>query len=192
MTQEIEIEFKNLLTKEEYLVLKDSYPDQDITSQENHYFDTPSFHLKEMGSALRIREKSDGSQLTLKQPVEEGILETHQKLTPSEARDMLEKGGLLPGAVSDLLLQLGIPVQEIIHFGSLRTDRIEVPYENNLLVLDHSTYLNKEDFELEFEVTDRIEGEHIFKKLLSRYKIPVRKTDNKIKRFYQEKIRQTP
>ncbi|TDL35307.1 CYTH domain-containing protein [Jeotgalibacillus sp. S-D1] len=190
MSQEIEIEFKNLLTKDEYLKLKNTYTNHKMITQENHYFDTPFFHLKDMGSALRIREKSYGFQLTLKQPVKEGILETHQKLTPSEAKDMLENGGLIAGEVSDLLVKAGIPIQEIIHFGSLKTDRIEVPLGNNLLVLDHSKYLNKEDFEMEFEVKDRIEGESIFKKLLSNYKIPVRKTDNKIKRFYQEKIRQ--
>ncbi|MDR4271954.1 CYTH domain-containing protein, partial [Bacillus pumilus] len=50
--------------------------------------------------------------------------------------------------------------------------------------------LNKEDFEIEFEVDDRKEGQMVFLNLLQQLNIPVRKTENKIKRFYNEKYRQ--
>lgn len=193
MSQELEIEFKNLLTKEEYVRLRTSFhfPSQEIITQENHYFDTPLFHLKEKGTALRIREKNGTYQLTLKQPVEEGILETHQAIHSIAANDMMMGGELVSGEVRDLLLLMNIPTHEIVHFGSLKTKRVEVAYENGLLVMDHSHYFTEEDFELEYEVTNRTEGEQSFKKLLSSYKIPLRETDSKIERFYKEKIRQT-
>ncbi|KIL45703.1 CYTH domain-containing protein [Jeotgalibacillus soli] len=192
MSQELEIEFKNLLTKNEYLRLKSSFYPEDgqIISQENHYFDTPLFQLKEQGCALRIRVKDGSYQLTLKQPVEEGILETHQSLHTFIAKDMMMGGGPPEGEVYELLEIMNIPVRDVVLFGSLKTNRIETHYENGLLVLDQSFYLDEEDYEVEYEVTDRDEGEKAFIKLLSTYNIPVRETDSKIKRFYKEKIRQ--
>ena len=192
MSQELEIEFKNLLTKNEYMHLRALFQPkgQKMIVQVNHYFDTPLFHLKKNNSALRIREINGQYQLTLKQPVEEGVLETHQLIDPVTAQNMMNGGGLVSGEIHDLLLLLDIPAQKIIHFGSLETHRIETPYENGLLVLDQSSYLNHEDFELEYEVSNREEGEYSFMKLLSTYEIPLRETDSKIKRFYKEKIRQ--
>lgn len=59
MSETIEIEFKNLLTKVEYEKLLNAFnvKDEQIICQTNHYFDTPDFTLKDLGSALRIREK---------------------------------------------------------------------------------------------------------------------------------------
>ncbi len=59
MTQEIEIEFKNLLTKSEFLKLSEALcmKEHDFKQQVNHYFDTKDFSLKQKKSALRIREK---------------------------------------------------------------------------------------------------------------------------------------
>ena len=57
MSQQMEIEFKNLLTKEEYTRLLTYFnigPEQ-IVHQENHYFDTPNYDLKNAASGLRIR-----------------------------------------------------------------------------------------------------------------------------------------
>ena len=52
MTQEIEIEFKNIVTEEEFNTLCKSFSIEGFTKQVNHYFETPSFSLKEAGSAL--------------------------------------------------------------------------------------------------------------------------------------------
>lgn len=56
MTQEIEIEFKNIVTEEEFNTLCKSFSIEVFTKQVNHYFETPDFSLK-AGSALRIRHK---------------------------------------------------------------------------------------------------------------------------------------
>lgn len=59
MVQELEIEFKNLLTKEEFHRLADFFQltEKDFAEQENYYFDTKYFALKKHGAALRIRKK---------------------------------------------------------------------------------------------------------------------------------------
>ena len=53
MSQEIEIEFKNLLTKAQYEQLLEvfSISASQIHRQVNHYFDTPDQHLKKLSSA---------------------------------------------------------------------------------------------------------------------------------------------
>ena len=46
MSKEIEIEFKTLLTKEEYVNLCTKFADKRGNLQINYYFDTPRFTLK--------------------------------------------------------------------------------------------------------------------------------------------------
>lgn len=189
LSQHIEIEFKNMLTKKEYLhlITEFSINETMIDTQINHYFDTERFQLKELGSALRIREKDGSFELTLKQPAEVGLLETNQAITKQVASAMLEGIVFPSGLVLEQLEKIKFPTDELQYFGSLTTKRCELQYKGGLLVLDHSLYLSKEDYELEYEVQDPLEGELTFKQLLQTFHIPIRVTENKIKRFYNQK-----
>ncbi|WP_264736916.1 CYTH domain-containing protein [Cytobacillus firmus] len=188
----IEIEFKNMVTREEFSSLIDflNLRSEDFSEQENHYFDTPDFLLKAKGSALRIRQKNGSFELTLKQPHPEGLLETNENLTESEAAEMIQTGKIPTEQIIKSIEELGIKTDKLQYFGTLATKRAEKEYMKGLAVLDQSRYLNKEDFELEYEVDNRNEGELTFLNLLKQLNIPVRKTENKIKRFYNEKYRQ--
>ncbi|GAM16590.1 CYTH domain-containing protein [Mesobacillus selenatarsenatis] len=189
MSQNIEIEFKNILTEEEFHFLQKYFkiePEQ-FKKQINHYFDTHSFTLKDYGSALRIREKGSKFEMTLKQPAQQGLLETNQILTTGQAEEALSSGKLPEGEVKDAVENLIKDTEPLQYFGALTTVRAEVEYKDGLLVLDHSYYLNTEDYELEYEVTDETEGYKVFSELLGELKIPHRPTDNKIKRFYTKK-----
>lgn len=187
MPQNIEIEFKNLLTKEEFQKLQVFFHinDQDFTKQVNYYFDTPDFLLKEKQSALRIREKNNQFQLTLKQPNEIGLLETNQALSKEEAHALLKTGTFPDGPVQTILTDLQIDSNHLTNFGTLTTIRAETEYEGGLIVLDHSYYLNSDDYELEYEVSNIDSGKYIFEQLLKTQQIPVRKTHNKIYRLLQ-------
>lgn len=189
MSQNIEIEFKNMLTSEEFLQLKLHFNiDQNkFKKQVNHYFDTPSFSLKSLNSALRIREKGTLFEMTLKQPAKQGLLETNQLLSAEQAENMLNSGKIVDGEVKDIITKMVEDADTLQYFGSLTTNRAEFNYKDGLLVLDHSDYLNTEDYEIEYEVPDEAEGFKVFSELLSELKIPVRSTDNKIKRFYSKK-----
>jgi len=191
-TQNIEIEFKNMLTKKEYELLLTHFHIQegDLFEQENHYFDTSDFALKANHSALRIRKKNDGYELTLKQPHPDGLLETNKVLSKEESEAIFATGKINDEKISNLLVEMNIVPASILYFGSLRTIRAEKTIGNGLLVLDHSFYLKKEDYELEYEVSNREEGEIYFTELLSCLNIPVRKTKNKVRRFYEEKYKQ--
>ncbi|MGD6801611.1 CYTH domain-containing protein [Rossellomorea aquimaris] len=185
MPEELEIEFKNMLTQGEFNCIKEhfSFTDKDFTLQKNHYFDTPANDLREKQCALRIREKNEKFEFTLKQPADEGLLETNQSVTEEETKKMLAEGSLPPGEVESALQKLGIETKKFRHFGTLSTNRAESLYKDGLLVLDYSFYLNNEDFELEYEVKERESGQEIFFDFLKAMNIPIRHADNKIKRF---------
>lgn len=186
MSQEIEIEFKNLLDPHEYkkLLTELPFPDEGVV-QTNHYFETKDFSLKAHGAALRIREKNGKYTLTLKEPHPDGLLETHDALTKQETESWLNGTPLMKDHVGGQLKALGIAPDTLQLFGSLTTERREVKDRGALLVLDYSTYNGESDYELEIEATDRTSGEHIFKQILMEFDVTEKHTPNKIERFYR-------
>ncbi|MCJ8006006.1 CYTH domain-containing protein [Lederbergia wuyishanensis] len=187
MSKNLEIEFKNMVTEEEFQLLLKTFQitKKNFFSQTNHYFDTKNYSLKKLGAALRIRELSEKYELTLKKPAVNGLWEINDTISQSEA-DLLMKNSIFPsGEVKDELLQMHINLNEFILFGSLRTERAEIEYENGLLVFDHSFYKGIEDFEIEYETSNRDEGEKKFYKLLDKLNIKIQYADNKISRLYK-------
>ena len=185
MSQEIEIEFKNLLTEKEFhLLLKNfNISEKAFVTQHNDYFDTRTFALKSKGSALRIREKKETFVITLKQPSSVGLLETHQYIDKNLAEAIIGGAKLPAGEIASSLRQLNIDIKQLRHLGRLTTKRAEMPYCGGLLVFDHSFYPNNQDYELEFETSSPREGEQLFLRLLKQFDIPVRPTENKIRRL---------
>ncbi|MFC4403258.1 CYTH domain-containing protein [Gracilibacillus xinjiangensis] len=188
MSHEIEIEFKNLLTKQEFALFHDffqSFSKKQIT-QINHYFETPSFSLKNKGAALRIREKGNDFTVTLKQPNPDGagLLETHQVISAHETTDWFDNKINPDHELATALTRLGIKITQLRYGGKLQTNRTEFEYKDTLVVLDHSFYNGQEDYELELECKEENYGESIFNELLKKFAIPRRKTMNKIERFY--------
>lgn len=190
MSQEIEIEFKNMLTKEEFHALTDSFQlsDEAFTMQTNHYFDTKDLALCNLLTALRVRKKNDAYTLTLKQPHDDdGLLETNEPIDEEAFKAFIHDGQFPSGEIANILTELGIKLHNIKHLGEMKTNRAEISYKNGLLVFDHSFYLDTEDFELEYEVPDAKEGQAIYDELLRAYNIDVRHTDNKVRRFFNTK-----
>lgn len=191
MTQEVEIEFKSMLTQEEYEELLKEYQLTDqVKWQANDYFDTPNFELRNQGAALRIREKKSGKVLTLKQPHHVGLLETHASITEEEAEDLFKYGIVHDEGMKQALAKFELkgPLE---HLGRLETKRAEKETSEGLLVLDESNYLEIKDYEIEFEVADETSGRIAFEKLLAEHDIPLRHAKNKIVRFMEEKVRRS-
>lgn len=186
MTQHIEIEFKNILTKTQYEQLLQAFsiqPEQ-IIRQVNHYFDTPAHHLKSIRSALRIREFEKSIELTLKEKASQHQhLETTDELTRDETDQILAGEAIPAGAVRERLTLFNIPLNELTCFGSLTTDRVEIPYKGGLLVFDHSFYLHSDDYEVEYETNDETIGQKIFSSFLAQYAIEPQPAQKKIVRF---------
>ncbi|WP_112180157.1 MULTISPECIES: CYTH domain-containing protein [Paraliobacillus] len=186
MVQEIEMESKNLLTEMEYNTLLDFFElrKEDAHSQTNHYFETPDFQLKNKGAALRIRKKKDKWQLTLKEPYQDGLLETHDNLTEQEANSWINNKLIAKPAVKQQLDGLGIDFQALSYGGSLTTHRTELPYKQALLVIDYSIYNNMFDYELEIESDTKEKSEKLLHQLINQFHITKKPTPNKIERFY--------
>ncbi|MFT8317869.1 MAG: CYTH domain-containing protein [Sporolactobacillus sp.] len=187
MSQELEIEFKNMLTSDQFAQLCKSFnvSSTSFFKQLNDYFDTPTLGLREKKSALRIRHVDGKHDLTLKQPHQHAILETHQQLSDQESLEMIQFGIMPPGSVEQAITGLGIDVDQLVHLGQLKTERCQFSYKNGELFLDHSFYLKKEDYELEFEAADSESGKKIFEELLKAHAIERKPSAHKIARLYQ-------
>ncbi|RYL89760.1 CYTH domain-containing protein [Sporolactobacillus sp. THM7-4] len=186
MNQELEIEFKNMLSEDEFYQLcrKFGLKDSSFFKQINDYFDTPSFGLRHKKSALRIRHLNERHDLTLKQPYKDAILEIHQWLSDQESDDMIHSGLIPDGEVKRAIVNLGVSAGSVLHIGELTTCRTQFSFKNGELFLDHSYYSGRNDYELEFEAPNRYTGESIFIQLLSECSIPRRPSKNKILRLY--------
>lgn len=187
MSQELEIEFKNMLTASEYDLLVHEFrlEESDFFTQTNYYFDTADFQLKDRLAALRIRKRELHYELTLKTPEQIGLLETTQILAEEQVTAILDGANIPVGQVRDALHTLSIDHENLVMFGSLTTTRAEKEYKKGLLVFDKSFYSDTHDFELEYEVADFEKGKVIFHRFLEEREIPQRPTKNKILRFYE-------
>lgn len=182
MNQEIEIEFKCLLSKEQFDQLVESFHPGPFATQHNHYFDTADFSLKEAGAALRIREKKGRAEMTLKEPAEVGLLESTVALSIDDVTAALS-GGAIPDNDVMAAARKHTGKNAFFHFGTLSTTRAEIDYRGGLLVFDHSTYVNQEDYEIEYEAKD-LSAEQTFLALLNSFNIEYKPAKNKIRRFY--------
>ncbi|MGM8364374.1 CYTH domain-containing protein [Virgibacillus sp. W0181] len=186
MSQEIEIEYKMLLTEQEHTRLLVALPFPEVPcKQTNYYFETKTLELKDLGCALRIREKNDKYQLTLKEPHPDGLLETHDSLSKKEACSWIN------GNINDdkytmkRLIGKNINIAQLICYGSLVTERRQFQNNDILYVLDYSTYNGYADWELEIEAPSKESGLEAFHSLLQKYAITEKETPNKISRFFQ-------
>jgi len=185
MVQEIEIEYKTLLTKNEYNILLNALPfSSEAIMQMNHYFETDDFSLKKHHSALRIRNKGQRYTLTLKEPHEEGILETHDELTEAEFEQWIDGKAILKPNIQKQLQAMGIETKKLHYFGALQTERRTFTQEQIIYVLDKSIYNNKVDYELEIEAPSKESGQQAFDQLKEQYPISNQQSITKIERFF--------
>ncbi|MGX7243513.1 CYTH domain-containing protein [Enterococcus quebecensis] len=186
MSENLEIEFKTLLSIEEfkhtinYFQLKE---DQFFT-QINYYFDSVDFQLKKRRIGLRVRTLSNNAEITLKIPEKVGLLEINDTISIEEAQRIVESA-ILPdsGNVFSKLTTLGINKNDLRLIGSLTTKRAEIKLPQGLLALDESWYNEQHDFELELEVEDVKKGKESFLFLLDTLNIKETPSPNKIQRM---------
>ncbi|MCM3715589.1 CYTH domain-containing protein [Halalkalibacter oceani] len=183
------MEVKSILDKQAFTALLNGFQltaDQAVT-QHNHYFETASFALKEQGAALRVREIAGAYTLTLKQPHQDGKLETHQPLDAVEWEQLKEEQRFPNGDVYQQLSSLKIPLAELAYAGTLTTKRIELAYKGGLLCFDESHFFDQVDYEIEFEGMSLTHAEETLSQLLQQYGISASPAENKVRRFFRRK-----
>src|SRR5699024_12247561 len=114
------------------------------------------------GAALRIREKDGHYRLTLKEPHQDGLLETHDTLTEAEAMNWLQGNNVAKENTEKQLKNMQIETKNLNYYGSLTTERRELEYKQVLLVLDYSIYNEQADYELELEAHSEVIVSEIF------------------------------
>ena len=190
---EIEKEFKNLLTQEQYDSLVEEYKDvftKDVT-QTNSYYDYNGL-LQEHKIALRIRivEGKETGEITLKIPQSSLEVLEFTEVLPVELLNQFnnDKQFTLPPSIQKALEKEGVLLQTVMQTALLTTHRLEGALsENEWLVLDESHYNGKVDFEMEMEVRSLELGEPVFLGILAKYNIERRQAESKIKRALSTK-----
>ncbi|WP_326717480.1 CYTH domain-containing protein [Vagococcus jeotgali] len=198
MSQEVEIEFKNMLTEKEYQQLNNSlFASSKSFTQTNYYFDTPSEALKQAGMGLRLRKLKDKNECTLKVPTDNphSYLELTDNLTDEQMKDSLENLSI-PSAseAAKYLRSKDIDPTALDFIGDITTIRKEVNLQDTqLLVLDESQFQDGiVDYELEMEVSDISNSEELFNSLLREHGITHRPSKKKVARMiaYKQDISQ--
>ena len=166
-----EFESRVMLTNEEYLNVVSFYmklyPEHHFLQNNNDYFDTKDLFLKNNHITLRIRTVNDvRSELTLKIKGENGDVEINDDILFNEKEILLRERVFPEGNVKRYLLSLSIPLSDYENIVSLTNRRLEIKYDDHLLVIDKNEYNGIIDYNLEIETIDDI---NLSKKLLSEY-----------------------
>lgn len=166
MEENLEIEFKILITKEIFdQIISDHQIDRSY-QQTNHYLLHP--RLSKLRYSLRIRDKNDQFELTLKQPQKQGTLETNL-LIDQETKEKILDHQLVINEVFDKLKPLNLNSTMFITDYSLTTTRYEINTPDGLICVDYNEYNNIIDYELEYEVLDYKKGKQAFLDFISQY-----------------------
>lgn len=181
----LEIEYKTLLTKEEFNRIKEQMPQIEAVTQTNYYFDTDHFDLKANKMSLRIRTFADKAELTLKVPQKVGNLEYNHALLLDEAQKIIHNVQLPDIEIRQLISQAGINLDDLRVLGSLTTVRREIATKIGLMALDYNRYVGIEDYELELEVSEAQKGQADFHAFLKTNRIEFKYAKSKVARFSQ-------
>lgn len=179
MSANKEIEFKTLITKEQYEMLLGEFNlTNNIFAQTNHYFDTKNTDLLNEKTVLRIRQKRDKFKLTKKTRAAVGADETHIFLSTATALEMLENG-------FDAKI-IGLPYY-VNKIAELTTYRAKSYYKNGIIFFDRSEYYGNIDYEIEYEVDEVNQGKKDFIEFLESHNIEYKESIRKSKRAYDMK-----
>lgn len=168
MEENLEIEFKLLITKSIYKQIISEHKINNSYQQTNYYLMHPK--LNELKYSLRIRKKNNQYELTLKQPQFSGNLESNL-IIDKEIKDKIIKHELVTNEIFDLLKPYHLNSTMFITDYSLTTIRDEINTDHGLICIDYNQYNGIEDYELEYEVTDYNHGKNAFLDFIKKYNL---------------------
>ena len=175
----MEYEARVMLTETQYRVILEEYTSE-FSYEEiinvNSYFDTPDLYLTNHHTVLRTREiNNDKYELTLKIQKENGCLEINHILTLEEKKLLFDKGEIKSEAILDELKNYPIDLKDIKLITTLKTERIEIEFEDFLFVLDKNYYRGRIDYNLEVEsITEKL-AEKRLKEIIAPFGVTYKK-----------------
>lgn len=184
MSKNIEIEAKGKLTRNEYEKIISSFPHPRFQYQTNFYIDTPTFDLSKKMLGLRVRQEKDLVELTMKVPTTEGRLEINQKLSPNEFEKFLFNDEFPSGEIIKYLREFYPEIAgDFSIFGTLHNQRLTLEIDDGEIAIDHFTYFDKEEYEIECESSSMKNAEKVLTQFLKGFGIKYTKnTSTKLER----------
>ena len=179
----LEIEYKTLLTKDEFNRLNNQFSHVAPVTQTNYYFDSENFDMKANRMSLRIRTLPNRAEITLKIPKEVGNLEYNYNLSVADAKEIIKSGKFPDVDFLNLIEENGVKLSSLKNFGSLTTTRRETMTKIGLMALDSNQYAGIKDYELELEVENAEQGKKDFDNFLAEHTIDFKYANSKVARF---------
>lgn len=179
MSHNVEREFKTVIPKAQYENIISFYSLEDnIFLQTNHYFDTKDLKLSKQDIVVRIRQKGDRFyKVTIKKQHPNEAFESHFLLNKDQALDMIKNGFNTRAFIPDVDF-------EVSYVTSIDNYRASMPYLNGTMYIDRCAYCGTDDFEIEYEVSDEVEGFQNFMKFLDMFGVEFKKTRRKSDRAF--------
>lgn len=176
MVNNLEIEYKLLISHDEFEKLSSFFPKKTFIRQTNTYYDTRSEELKKQGCALRIREKEGKFLITLKTPAASGHHEYECYVDENNAS--VFKNCEIKNILDGLHL-----IDDFIETGQCVTDRAVFELDQAELCFDINFYNGITDYEIEYEQMTPHDGITEFNKILALInKTFIKNCDSKVKR----------
>lgn len=143
MNTNLEIEYKTMLTLDQFKHISLDYNEVPIIKQVNHYYQYADIN---MPIAARIRQIDQIFELTFKIKQIKGRLEVNFEVFGNDPRVFDRED------VRSFLIENGYN-QAFTYLGELTSYRRLVKEDNGDLCIDENHYLDRIDYELEYEVT---------------------------------------
>lgn len=176
-----EFETRLMLSDEQYFFIvtyyMNIYPNKHFLQNTNTYYDTDDLYLRSQGMTLRLRTINDvKSEFTLKIKGENGDEEINDGLTPKEA-ELLTNENVFPyGQVRNRLMLLPYSLDKYHSITSLYNRRLEIEFEDYLLVIDKNVYGDITDYNLEIESRIGIEhAKQVMKEYIGKFNLTLSK-----------------
>ena len=156
-----EFESRIMLTESEYFDIVSYfmrlYPNQHFIKNTNIYYDTDELFLRKNHATLRVRVINDiKSELTLKISHPDGDDEINDSMNSNELNAFVKEGVFPDGEVKKRLLLLPYSLDSYKEITTLYNIRLEIQFDDHLLVIDKNTYGDIVDYNLEIETSNSI------------------------------------
>ena len=190
MTTSIEQEYKTMITKDQYNLLFKHFNFQPSLAikQTNTYYDTADEKLKDKHAAFRLRNIGNRSEWTLKQKTQgiRSIELTQENATSITVPESLTLDLVHEKSILDFFKQHQIKLGSLKATYRISTLRHVETVSGGEFFLDHSTFNDRDDYELEFEV-NAPHGHQVWEKFMKEFKIDYQQAKPKIARaaYYQ-------
>ena len=176
-----EYEVRLMIDEEQYFFIvtyyMNIYPNKHFLQNTNYYYDTDDLALRSQHMTLRLRTINDiKSELTLKIKGENGDDEINDYLNGKEA-ELLIKSNIFPyGEVRNRLKLLPYSLDKYHNVATLFNRRLEIEFDDYLLVIDKNTYGEVVDYNIEIESKVGIKhANSVLKEYIEKFNLPVSK-----------------